>query len=78
MDKKITVITPTYNRAHTLERVYQSLKNQTFKSFKWLVMDDGSTDDTKHLIDRLKSENKIPIDYVFKPNRRKYVTLMNG
>ena len=59
MDKKITVITPTYNRAHTLERVYQSLKNQTFKSFKWLVMDDGSTDDTKQLIDRLKVKTKF-------------------
>ena len=64
MDKKIIVITPTFNRAHTLERVYQSLRNQTFKSFKWLVMDDGSTDDTKILIDRLKGENIIDIEYV--------------
>lgn len=78
MNYKITIITPTFNRAHTLERVYRSILDQNFKNLKWLVMDDGSTDDTKQLIDRLKSENKISIDYVFKPNRRKYVTLMDG
>ncbi len=78
MDKKITVITPTYNRAHTLERVYQSLKNQTFKSFKWLVMDDGSTDETKILIDRLKGENIIDIEYVYQENQAKFHTVFDG
>ena len=48
--EKITIITPTYNRAHTLSRVYESLKNQTFKDFKWIIIDDGSTDNTEGLV----------------------------
>ena len=51
MGKKITVFTPTYNRENTLYRVYNSLINQTFKDFIWIVVDDGSTDHTKELID---------------------------
>ncbi|MEH7574008.1 glycosyltransferase family 2 protein, partial [Cytobacillus firmus] len=43
---KFTVFTPTYNRAHTIERVYESLKVQTFRDFEWLIVDDGSLDNT--------------------------------
>ena len=43
----ITVFTPTYNRADTLERLYNSLKNQSVKNFEWIVIDDGSTDRTE-------------------------------
>lgn len=46
----ITVFTPTYNRAHTLPRLYQALLNQTDKRFEWLIIDDGSTDHTRELI----------------------------
>ena len=46
-----SVITPTYNREHTLERVYSSLKEQTFKEFHWIIVDDASTDNTKALVD---------------------------
>lgn len=45
-----TVFTPTYNRAHTLYRVYDSLVSQTFRDFEWFVVDDGSTDGTKTLV----------------------------
>ena len=48
--KTLTVFTPTYNRAHTLPRLYQSLCSQTSQDFDWLVIDDGSTDETKELI----------------------------
>ena len=41
-----TILTPTYNRAGTLHRVYESLCQQTFKDFEWVVVDDGSTDNT--------------------------------
>ncbi len=47
---KFTVLTPTYNRAHTLTRLYESLKKQTIKDFEWLVIDDGSQDNTENLI----------------------------
>ena len=46
----ITVFTPTYNRAHLLPRLYESLKQQTSKNFVWMVVDDGSVDDTKIVV----------------------------
>lgn len=50
MEKLLTVFTPTYNRKHTLVRTYESLKRQTCKDFKWLIIDDGSTDGTKEWV----------------------------
>ena len=55
--KTLTVFTPTYNRAHTLNRVYESLKRQTCDDFEWLVIDDGSTDNTKTLLDGFIAES---------------------
>ena len=46
----LTVFTPAYNRAHTLPRTYESLKNQTCKDFIWLIVDDGSADNTRELV----------------------------
>lgn len=67
-DKELTIVTPTYNRAHTLSRLYESLKKQTNKSFIWMIIDDGSTDNTKELIDKYIKENVIDINYVYKQN----------
>lgn len=58
---KFTIFTPTYNRANTLERVYKSLCNQDPKFFEWLVVDDGSTDDTIFLLNKLSLISKFPI-----------------
>ena len=66
--KTLTVFTPTYNRAHTLERLYRSLCSQTCQDFDWLVIDDGSTDETTALIQRFIDEGRIPIRYTFKEN----------
>lgn len=66
--KVITVFTPTYNRAKLLRRVYDSLVRQTNQRFKWLVIDDGSTDDTKAVVNDCIQENKIEISYVYKTN----------
>lgn len=66
--KVITVFTPTYNRAKLIRRVYDSLVRQTNQQFKWLVIDDGSTDDTKTVIHDCINENKIEISYVYKVN----------
>lgn len=66
--KTLTVFTPTYNRAHTLERLYRSLCSQTCQDFDWLVIDDGSTDDTKGLIEKFTAEGQIPIRYIHKEN----------
>lgn len=59
----ITVFTPTYNRAHTLDRLYLSLKSQSFNEFEWLIVDDGSSDDTESLIDSFIREGEIDIRY---------------
>jgi glycosyltransferase involved in cell wall biosynthesis len=55
-----TVYTPTYNRAHTLHRCYESLKAQTDRDFEWLIVDDGSTDGTAELVARWQAENLLP------------------
>lgn len=57
----ISVITPTRNRAETLHRVYNSLKNQEFKNFEWIVCDDASYDNTLNLLEQYKKEAKFKI-----------------
>ena len=51
---RITVFTPTYNREKSISRVYESLKKQTYKNFEWLIIDDGSIDNTKDVIEKFK------------------------
>lgn len=61
---KITVFTPTYNRANIILNLYHSLQQQTFRDFEWLVIDDGSEDGTEDLFERLiKETNSFPIRY---------------
>lgn len=60
----ITVFTPTYNRAHTLPALYKSLVEQITKhTFEWLVIDDGSSDNTEELVKQWICENRITINY---------------
>ena len=66
--KSLTVFTPTYNRAHTLPRLYDSLVRQTAQDFEWLVVDDGSTDGTRDLIQSWIDENRLVIKYIYKEN----------
>ena len=54
----LTVFTPTYNRAHTLGRTYESLCKQKCKEFIWLIVDDGSTDQTKELVRKWQKQGK--------------------
>lgn len=68
MSKAITVFTPTYNRAHLLHQLYESLLGQSNQNFKWLIIDDGSMDNTKDVVDGFIKENKIEIKYVYKEN----------
>lgn len=65
----LTVFTPAYNRAHTIGRTYESLCRQTCKDFEWLVVDDGSTDNTRQLIEGWIAESKIPIRYIYQENQ---------
>jgi len=67
-EKRITVFTPTYNRAYILNRLYESLKKQSSKSFLWLIIDDGSTDNTEELVNAWIRENIIEIRYYKQEN----------
>jgi glycosyltransferase involved in cell wall biosynthesis len=69
MNKLITVFTPTYNRAYCLHQVYDSLCTQTSQNFVWLIVDDGSSDDTSKLVDRWVASDKIKIQYVHQENQ---------
>lgn len=62
---KITLFTPTYNRAYILETLYISIQRQSFRDFEWLIIDDGSTDNTEELVKSWIDEpNDFPIRYV--------------
>lgn len=66
---KITVFTPTYNRAYIIENLYRSLQRQTCRDFEWLVVDDGSSDNTEAVFTAwLKEDNDFPIRYYKKEN----------
>lgn len=67
--KTLTVFTPAYNRAHTLGRTYDSLCRQTCKDFKWLIVDDGSTDGTRQLVNGWIADDKIEIIYIYQENQ---------
>lgn len=65
----LTVFTPAYNRAHTITRTYESLLNQNCKDFIWLIVDDGSTDNTAELVKQWqKKDNGFEIQYIYKEN----------
>jgi len=64
----LTIFTPTYNRREMLVRVYNSLLSQTLKGFEWLIVDDGSTDDTADQVKEWVLEEKIPIRYFYRQN----------
>lgn len=65
----LTVFTPAYNRAHTIGRTYKSLCSQKCKDFVWLIVDDGSTDNTAELVkDWISKDNGFEIQYIYKEN----------
>ena len=75
---KVTVLTPTFNRAHTLDKLYRSLICQTCADFEWMIVDDGSTDNTKDLIESYIRENNFKISYYYKQNGGKHRALNYG
>ncbi len=70
---KITVFTPTYNRGYIIESLYKSLQRQSFNDFEWLVVDDGSRDNTEELFEKwAKENNNFQIRYYKKENGGKH------
>ena len=75
----ITVFTPTFNRAYKLSELYKSLQRQTYKNFEWLIIDDGSTDNTEHLFNKWKNEtNSFRITYIKQKNGGKHRAINKG
>lgn len=73
-----TVFTPTYNRAGTLPRVYDSLRAQTLKDFEWLIVDDGSEDGTKAMVRAWMADAGMPIRYIHQDNQGKAAAVNRG
>ena len=73
-----TIFTPTYNRADRLHRVYDSLNNQTMKDFEWLIIDDGSTDNTREVVDAFINKNEMQIRYIWQENGHKKKAFNHG
>jgi len=74
----ITIFTPTYNRSYLLSDVYKSLCIQNFSDFEWIIVDDGSTDDTENTVNTFIQEGKIKISYVKQVNRGKHFAINRG
>lgn len=74
----ITVLTPTYNRAKLLERLYQSLYQQTYQDFEWIVVNDGSKDNTDEVVQSFVAEKKINILYIKQENGGKHRAVNRG
>lgn len=74
----LTVLTATYNRCEQLKKLYSSLCKQSYKDFKWLIIDDGSSDETYDLIENFVVESKINIEYKKKENGGKHTALNTG
>lgn len=75
---RFTVLTPSYNRRHTLERVYQSLQAQSLRDFEWLIIDDGSTDDTRARVQAWQREAPFPVHYHWQENQHKKAAFNRG
>jgi glycosyltransferase involved in cell wall biosynthesis len=73
-----TVFTATYNRARTLENVFKSLLSQTYKDFEWLIVDDGSQDNTKQVVESCKRKADFPIRYIYQSNSGKPAAFNHG
>ena len=75
---KLTIFTPTFNRAYILGTLYESLKKQTSRAFEWVIVDDGSTDDTEALVKGWIAEGKVDIIYRKQPNQGKHIAINEG
>lgn len=72
---ELAILTPTFNRGGVLQNLYESLKKQTCKDFEWVIVDDGSSDNTQGIVEKWISENEISIRYLYKENGGKHTAL---
>lgn len=74
----ITIFTPAYNRANKLFKLFESLNNQTVINFEWVIVNDGSQDETEEVVKKFVSETKFKVNYIFQKNAGKHVAINRG
>ena len=74
----ISVFTPAYNRAHLLPRLYESLESQSCKDFEWVVVDDGSRDNTREVVEQFTAAASFPVKYIYQENGGKHRAINRG
>ena len=74
----LSIFTPSYNRAYILPILYKSLVGQTDNNFEWVIVDDGSSDNTEELVNEWIAENKIHIVYYKQENQGKHIAINSG
>ena len=76
---KISILTATYNRVNFLPKLYETIVNNLKDDIEveWLIMDDGSTDETKEAVQQFIEENKLEIKYFFQENQGKMQAINN-
>lgn len=77
-ERTVVVLTAAYNRAGQLKLLFESLCQQTDKVFRWLIVDDGSTDDTKQVVEKFRLQSNFNITYIYKENGGKHTALNVG
>ncbi|HEU9009310.1 TPA: glycosyltransferase family 2 protein, partial [Streptococcus pneumoniae] len=75
---KITVFTPTFNRGYLMNKLFHSLNSQTNKHFEWLIVDDGSIDQTGELVETFKEQANFEIRYFYQQNGGKHRAINHG
>ena len=75
---KITVFTPTFNRGYLMNKLFHSLNSQTNKHFEWLIVDDGSIDQTGELVEKFKEQADFEIRYFYQQNGGKHRAINHG
>ena len=77
---KVTILTATYNRCNLLPKLYESIVEnyKTFKDLEWIIMDDGSLDDTKKIVDKWIKKSEFKIEYHYQENQGKMRAINNG
>lgn len=68
----LTIFTPTYNRCECLKKLYGSLKLQKCADFEWLIVDDGSNDNTDEVVKEIEENAEFSVRYIKKPNGGKH------
>lgn len=72
---ELAILTPTFNRGEILQNLYKSLKRQTCKDFEWVIVDDGSSDNTQDIVEKWIAEDEICVRYLYKENGGKHTAL---